>query len=83
MNNEWQSIFCTFPENTEPAATGQGACERLFFDADRRAAQQGQARIAEVNRPPVGPFACNRTETLIPLRVRKSNFHVSYRTDPG
>ena len=35
------------------------------------------------NRPPVEPFACDRTEALIGLRVRKSNFHVSYRTDPG
>ena len=38
----------------------------------------GPGQVAEVNRPPVGPFACDRMEALIPLRVRKSNFHVSY-----
>ena len=26
---------CTFPKNTEPAATGQGVVRRRFFDTDR------------------------------------------------
>ena len=74
--------ICTFPENTELAATGQGVAS-ADFSAPTGEHLQGQARIAEVNRPPAGPFACDRTEALIALRVRKSNFHVSYRTDPG
>ena len=28
-------FYCTFPENTEPAATGQGVVQHRFFGADR------------------------------------------------
>ena len=70
-----------FPRKHRPAATGQGVMP--IFRRRQVSDPAGQARIAEVNRPPVGPFACDRTEALIALRVRKSNFHVSYRTDQG
>ena len=63
-----------FPRKHRTCGDWQGVAS-ADFSAPQVSGPAGPGEDRRGNRPPAGPFACDRRGTLIALRVRKSNFH--------